>query len=69
MAESNDGKNALDVAVFGAGTFGRNHLRIYRQLEESGFGVRLAAVVDSDPVTAEMLSQQGGFTVFRSPEA
>src|ERR1700722_3458703 len=69
MAESKDGKNALDVAVFGAGTFGRNHLRIYRQLEESGFGIRLAAVVDSDPVTAEMLSQQDGFTVFRSPEA
>jgi predicted dehydrogenase len=69
MAEGNDGRNALDVAVFGAGTFGRNHLRIYRQLEESGFGVKLAAVVDSDPVTAEMLSQQGGFTVFRSPEA
>jgi predicted dehydrogenase len=68
MAESNDGKNALNVAVFGAGTFGRNHLRIYRQLEESGFGAKLAAVVDSDPATAEMLSQQGGFTVFRSPE-
>src|SRR3984957_17384170 len=69
MAESNDGKNALDVAVFGAGTFGRNHLRIYRQLQESGFGVKLAAVVDTDPMTAEMLSQQDGFTVFRSPEA
>ena len=31
-------EGALSVAVFGAGTFGRNHLRIYRQLEQSGSG-------------------------------
>ena len=62
-------ENALHVAVFGAGAFGRNHLRIYRQLEQSGVGVRLAAVADTDPVTAETLRQQGGLAVFRSPEA
>ena len=49
----------LNVAVFGAGAFGRNHLRVYRQLEQSGFGVRLAAVAETDPVAAEMLRQQG----------
>src|ERR1700735_5635456 len=69
MAESNDGKNALSVAVFGAGAFGRNHLRVYRQLEESGFGVRLAAVADTDPATAEILRQEGTLPVFSSPEA
>ena len=66
MAEST---RDLNVAVFGAGAFGRNHLRIYRQLEQSGFGVRLVAVADTDPATTEMLRQQGGSTVFSSPEA
>ena len=60
---------ALSVAVFGAGAFGRNHLRVYRQLEQSGFGVRLAAVADTDPAAAEMLRQQGDLAVFSSPEA
>jgi predicted dehydrogenase len=60
---------ALSVAVFGAGAFGRNHLRVYRQLEQSGFGVRLAAVADTDPAAAEVLRQQGNLAVFSSPEA
>ena len=60
---------ALNVAVFGAGAFGRNHLRVYRQLEQSGFGVRLAAVADTDPATVEMLRQQENLAVFSSPEA
>src|ERR1700683_5303448 len=59
----------LSVAVFGAGAFGRNHLRVYSQLEQSGFGVRLAAVAETDPVAAEVLRQQGDLTVFSSPEA
>jgi predicted dehydrogenase len=59
----------LNVAVFGAGAFGRNHLRIYRQLEQSGFGVKLVAVADTDPATIETLRQQDGLTVFASPEA
>jgi predicted dehydrogenase len=58
----------LSVAVFGAGTFGRNHLRIYRQLEQSGAGVRLAAIVDTDPGTARKLREEEGLTVFSSPE-
>src|ERR1700679_2008106 len=59
----------LSVAVFGAGAFGRNHLRVYRQLEQSAFGVRLAAVAETGPVAAGMLRQQGDLTVFSSPEA
>jgi predicted dehydrogenase len=65
MADSNH----LSVAVFGAGAFGRNHLRVYRQLEQSGCGVRLAAVVDTDPAAAGVLREQGGLPVFASPEA
>jgi predicted dehydrogenase len=61
-------EHALSVAVFGAGAFGRNHLRIYRQLEHSGFGVRLAAVADTDPATTAELRQPGDIPVFSSPE-
>jgi predicted dehydrogenase len=62
-----DRNRSLSVAVFGAGVFGRNHLRVYRQLEQSGFGVRLAAVADTDPTAAETLRQQEDLLVFRSP--
>jgi predicted dehydrogenase len=34
------------VAVFGAGAFGQNHIRVYRRLEQDGNPVRLTAVVD-----------------------
>jgi predicted dehydrogenase len=54
---------SLSVAVFGAGVFGRNHLRVYRELG----GVRLAAVADTDPAAAGMLPAD--ISVFSSPEA
>ncbi len=40
---------ATRVAVVGAGAFGRNHLRVYRELEDSGQPVQLGAVVDLSP--------------------
>jgi predicted dehydrogenase len=36
----------LNIAVFGSGAFGRNHIRVYRQLEQEGHPVHLAAVID-----------------------
>jgi predicted dehydrogenase len=42
----------LPVAVIGAGAFGRNHLRVYRELEHLASApvpVQLAAVVESNP--------------------
>jgi predicted dehydrogenase len=36
------------VAVVGAGAFGRNHLRVYRELEQAGYPVELCAVIDRD---------------------
>jgi predicted dehydrogenase len=36
----------LRVAVIGAGSFGRNHLRVYRELEQSGVPIELVAVID-----------------------
>ncbi|RXH58556.1 Gfo/Idh/MocA family protein [Granulicella sibirica] len=43
----------LRVAVVGAGAFGRNHLRVLRELESTGQPVALVAVVDRDPATAQ----------------
>ncbi len=39
----------IHIAVCGAGAFGRNHIRIYRELAASG--IHLAAIVDPDPTT------------------
>ena len=53
-------RDRVSVAVVGAGAFGRNHLRVYRELEQAGAAVRLAAVVDRDPgVVAEAVAQYG----------
>jgi predicted dehydrogenase len=61
--------NTIPVAVVGAGAFGRNHARMYRQLESAGLGVRLAAIVDSDPGRAATLAAEyGGAATFRSVE-
>jgi predicted dehydrogenase len=50
----------MRVAVVGAGAFGRNHLRVYRELEHAGEPVRLVAVVDRDPgVVAEAVARYG----------
>ena len=59
----------LRVAVVGAGAFGRNHLRVYRELEQSGEAVELAAVVDSDPTAASEAAQKFGIPAFKSIEA
>jgi len=48
MTTLGEGGRPLRVAVVGVGAFGRNHLRVYRELEQAGFPVRLAAAVDCD---------------------
>ncbi len=54
------GSAPLRVAVVGAGAFGRNHLRVYRELAQAGESVELAAVVDRDPaVVAEAAAKFG----------
>ena len=39
------------LAVFGAGSFGQNHIRVYRQLQQAGHPVHLAAIVDPQKAT------------------
>ncbi|HEV2114769.1 MAG TPA: Gfo/Idh/MocA family oxidoreductase [Terriglobales bacterium] len=49
-----------NVAVVGAGAFGRNHARVYRQLEQAGEPVHLAAVADLNPAQATALARESG---------
>jgi predicted dehydrogenase len=49
----------LRVAVAGAGAFGRNHLRVLRELESAGAGVALAAVVEPDAARAAEAARYG----------
>jgi predicted dehydrogenase len=42
----------LRVAVAGTGAFGKNHLRVYRELETAGLGVALVAAVEPNAARA-----------------
>jgi predicted dehydrogenase len=46
------------VAVIGVGAFGRNHARVYKQLEQQGEAVRLVGVVDRDVARADAIAQE-----------
>ena len=46
----------LRVAVIGCGAFGKNHARVYHELQQSGTNVELAGVVDSDRARAESVA-------------
>jgi predicted dehydrogenase len=56
------------VAVVGVGAFGRNHARIYHQLQQAGKPVRLAAVVDADVDRADAAAREFGARAFGSIE-
>jgi predicted dehydrogenase len=54
----------LRVAVAGAGAFGRNHLRVYRELETAGLGVALVAAVEPDSARADETAAKYAIPVF-----
>jgi predicted dehydrogenase len=54
----------LRVAVVGAGEFGRNHARVYRELES----VELVGVFDHDKARAAAVAQEFNTRTFRSVE-
>jgi predicted dehydrogenase len=54
--------------VVGAGAFGRNHARVYRQLATEGVPVELVAVVDSDTARADAVAREFGCRAFGSIE-
>jgi len=59
----------LRVAVVGAGAFGRNHLRVYKELQASGEPVELVAVVDQDAAVVAAAAAQYDVPGFASVEA
>jgi predicted dehydrogenase len=59
----------IAAAVIGVGAFGRNHARVYHQLEKEGHPVRLAGVVDADTQRAETVAREFGCPSFASIEA
>jgi predicted dehydrogenase len=58
----------VNVAVVGVGAFGRNHARVYQQLEQQGEPVRLLGVVDRDVARADAVAHEFGCRAFGSLE-
>src|SRR4051812_4831485 len=54
----------MRVAVLGAGSFGRNHLRVYRDLPQA----HLAALVDPDVAVRTRLSAEYNIPAFATVE-
>jgi len=57
--------NAIRVAVVGCGEFGRNHARVYREIERA----TLAGVFDADGSRAAKFAKEFNTRVFPSLEA
>jgi predicted dehydrogenase len=52
--------------VAGTGAFGRNHLRVYRELETAGLGVALVAAIEPDAARAADTAAKYAIPVFAS---
>ena len=65
MNSASNERNKIRVAVVGAGDFGRNHARVYRELE----GAELAGVVDTDAARAAQLAAEFSTEVLPSLES
>lgn len=59
-------KDLISVAVVGVGVFGRNHARVYKELEQQGEPVRLVGVVDRDLNRADEVAREFGCRGFGS---
>src|SRR5271167_222724 len=70
MGENPDMRNtseALRVGVVGVGSFGRNHARVYRELQTDPLqNLQLVGVVDSDFTRAQFVAREFGTSAFRS---
>jgi predicted dehydrogenase len=66
MESSLSSSSRIDVAVVGAGAFGRNHARVYHELEQQGEAVHLAAIVDADASRVESVAREFNTRAFGS---
>jgi predicted dehydrogenase len=53
-------ERVIRVGVVGVGSFGKNHARVYHELEQQGAGVELVGVVDADAQAARRVAAQFG---------
>jgi predicted dehydrogenase len=60
--------NPISVAVVGVGVFGRNHARVYKELQQQGEPVRLVGVVDPNLERANAVAGEFGCRAFGSVE-
>ena len=56
----------LRVGGVGAGAFGRNHVRVYQELQRAGHRVELVGVVDANATVAEEAAAKSGVPGFGS---
>jgi predicted dehydrogenase len=61
-------ESPIRVAVVGVGSFGRNHARVYHDLQKQGAGVELVAVVDSDAAQAQAVASHFGCSALATVE-
>ena len=62
-----DDSGFMRVAVIGAGSFGRNHARVYRDLQADPLlGVKFVGVVDADLPRARSVASEFGTAAFAS---
>ena len=61
-------ESPIRVAVVGVGSFGRNHARVYHELQKQGAGVELVAVVDSNAAQAQAVASQFGCSALAGVE-
>ena len=59
----------MRVAVAGTGAFGKNHLRVYRELEAAGEGVALVAAVEPNAARAAETAAKYAIPVFPTVDA
>src|SRR5260370_26598198 len=59
-------QSPISVAVVGVGVFGRNHARVYKELELQGEPVRLLGVFDPDLNRADAVAREFGCKCFSS---
>jgi predicted dehydrogenase len=57
-------ESAIRAAVVGVGSFGRNHARVYHELQKQRQGVQLVAVVDENSAQAQSMAAQFGCKAF-----
>ena len=64
---STDG--ALRVGVVGCGSFGRNHARVYRDLQkDAAQNVEFVGIADADRARAQTIAKEFGTRAYASPE-